>query len=84
MTENDITIDGDMVFVLATSQRKCFNMTIIDDDEIEDRESFHFTLETLNNSLPDFQLNDYLRITVIDNDGQFVPVMTCDFIPVFH
>ena len=46
MTENDITIDGDMVF-MKTGQRKCFNVTAIDDDEIEYRESFYFTLGTL-------------------------------------
>ena len=84
MTENDITIDGDMVF-MKSGQRKCFNVTAIDDDEIEYRESFYFTLGTLNNSLSDFQFNDSLRITVIDNDGQLCPWHDmCHFIPVFQ
>ena len=56
---------------MATGDRKCFNVTIIDDGELEQTyESFYFTVDALNTSLRNNHFFDQFRIYVYDNEGQ--------------
>ena len=57
-------------FTLATGDRRCFNVTIVDDDEIEYNEGFGFWFEPVNTSLPYYYFYDYTQIIVRDNEGQ--------------
>ena len=57
---------------MATGDRKCFNVTIVDDGELERTESFYFTVDALNTSLRNNHFFDEFRIYVYDNEGQFL------------
>ena len=58
---------------MATGDRKCFNVTIVDDGELEwPSESFYFTVDALNTSLRNNHFFDQLWIFVYDNEGQFL------------
>ena len=54
---------------MSTGDRMCFNVTIVDDDEIESYESFFFTFDVINDSLAYSYFHDETRIVVIDNEG---------------
>ena len=57
-------------FTLATGDRRCFNVTIVDDDVIEHNEYISFEFDAVNTSLPYYYFYDYTRIIVRDNEGQ--------------
>ena len=68
---DDIIFSGaNSTFTLATGERRCFNVTIVDDDEIEYNEYFGIWVEAVNTSLTCYYFNDYTRIIVRDNEGQ--------------
>ena len=68
---NDIIFSAaNSMFTLATAERRCFNVTIVDDDEIEYNENIDFSFEPINTSLTYYYFNDYTRITIRDNEGQ--------------
>ena len=54
---------------MSTGDRMCFNVTIVDDDEIESNEYFPFTFDAINDSLAYSYFRDRTRIVVIDNEG---------------
>lgn len=58
------------VFSLAIGDRMCFNVTIVDDEEIEYDQSFGFSFYALNQSLQYQHFYDYTRIRIRDNDGE--------------
>ena len=58
------------MFTLATGDRRCFNVTIVDDDVIEYDEGYNFWVEAINTSLPYYYFYDYTQIIVRDNEGQ--------------
>ena len=58
------------MFTLATGERRCFNVTIVDDDEIETNENFRFEFEVVNTSLTRYSFHDATQIIVRDNEGQ--------------
>ena len=47
--------------------KDCFNVTIVDDNEIESDEIYYFTFKAPNHSLLFF---DYIQIIIRDNEGQ--------------
>ena len=53
---------------MSTGDRMCFNVTIVDDDEIESYEYFYFTFNAINDSLA-YYFYDETRIVVMDNEG---------------
>ena len=64
---DDIIFSGaNSTFTLATGDRRCFNVTIVDDDVIEYDEGFGFEVY----SLTYYYFNDYTKIIVKDNEGQ--------------
>ena len=73
-------------FTLTTGEKICFNITIVDDDEVEEREAFNFYLDATDRYMPAeiFMLfHDYIWIYVLDNDGKLHYYMVskniCDF-----
>ena len=67
---DDIIFSGaNSMFTLATGDRRCFNVTIVDDDEIEYDKSFVFGVKAVNTSLSHYSF-DFIRIYVRDNEGQ--------------
>ena len=61
-------------FSLATGDRMCFNMTIVDDNEFEYRfEYFDFSFDAINNSLTSRPFFDQTRVRVTDNEGKLFP-----------
>ena len=69
-TGGDIIFNTNQVFTLASGERLCFNVTVVDDNEIEYYEAYAFTIVALNRSLPFYQFYDRTRITIRDNEGQ--------------
>ena len=68
---DDIIFSGaNSIFTLATGDRRCFNVTIVDDDEIEYEENFAFEVYAVNTSLTYYYFIDYTQIIVKDNEGQ--------------
>ena len=68
-----ITIDDDIIFnttifTLASGERLCFNVTIVDDNVTEYDEDHHFYFYALNNSIPVYQFLDQTEITIRDNE----------------
>ena len=61
MRETDITINGDTQFMLTIGSRKCFNVTIIDDDEPEETEYFHLRARAPNNGTRVVECNLYYK-----------------------
>ena len=57
-------------FTLSSGGRTCFNVTVIDDDEFEYRESYYFYLH-LNNGTYHVYNYDRTYISIIDNDGKW-------------
>ena len=53
----------------------CFNVTIVDDEEIEYDESFGFSFDALNQSLQYEHFYDYTRIRIRDNEGELYHLM---------
>ena len=59
------------MFTLATGDRRCFNVTIVDDDVIEYDGGRVFEVDAVNtSSLPYYYFYDYTQIYVRDNEGQ--------------
>ena len=69
-TGDDIIFNTSTIFTMAVGERLCFNVTIVDDDEIEYDEYHGFSFEALNDSLPFHHFYDYTRIIIRDNEGQ--------------
>ena len=68
---DDIIFSGaNSTFTLATGDRRCFNVTIVDDAVIEYDENFSFEVDAVNTSLTYEYFYDYTRIIVRDNEGQ--------------
>ena len=63
----DIIFNASTVFTLASGEKICFNVTIVDDDEIEYVESYFFELD---DSLFYYHFYDYTQIVIRDNEGQ--------------
>ena len=58
------------MFTLATGDRRCFNVTIVDDDDIEYDKSFVFGVKAVNTSLTRYYFSAFIWIYVRDNEGQ--------------
>ena len=68
---DDIIFSGaNSTFTLATGDRRCFNATIVDDDEIEYNENIYFSFEPVNTSLTYYYFFDVTQISIRDNEGQ--------------
>ena len=67
---DDIIFNTSTIFTLAVGERLCFNVTIVDDNEIEYDEHYGFSFEALNDSHPYYLFYDYTRIIIRDNEGQ--------------
>ena len=52
---------------MTTGDRKCFNVTIVDDDKIDNNENVYFRLRSVNTSISFY---DSTQIIVRDNEGQ--------------
>ena len=61
------------MFTMSTGERLCFNVTIVDDNEIESDEIYYFTFKAPNHSLLFF---DYIQIIIRDNEGQKLYIQT--------
>ena len=55
------------IFTMTTGDRKCFNVTVVDDDELDRNENVYFRLRGVNTSISFY---DSTQITVRDNEGQ--------------
>ena len=68
---DDIIFSGaNSTFTMATGDRRCFNVTIVDDDMIKYDGVFEFEVDAVNTSLPYYYFRDNTRIIVRDNEGQ--------------
>ena len=68
---DDIIFSGaNSTFTLATGDRRCFNVTIVDDDLIEYDGGGRFEVDAVNTSLPYYYFRDNTQIIVRDNEGQ--------------
>ena len=57
---------------MVTGDRKCFNLTIVDDDQLEPpTESFYFAFDALNNSIRNNHFFGPIYIYIQDDEGQF-------------
>ena len=63
----DIILNNSTMFTMSTGERLCFNVTIVDDNEIESDEHYYFTFKAPNHSLLFY---DYTQIIIRDNEGQ--------------
>ena len=54
------------------THRQCFNVTIIDDDVLEDIENFFLILSVENSTIPVTTSPDTSEVEIIDNDGRTV------------
>ena len=53
-----------------STHRQCFNVTIIDDDNLEDTERFSFNLTLVGDStVPVNVIPDVSTVEITDNDG---------------
>ena len=57
---------------MATGDRKCFNLTIVDDDQLEPTTvSYYFAFDALNDSIRNNHFFDRTYIYIQDNEGLF-------------
>ena len=57
---------------MATGDKKCFNLTIVDDDQLEPTtESYYFAFDALNSSIRNNLFFGPINIYIRDNEGQF-------------
>ncbi len=60
--------------VIGSGERRCVNVTIIDDDSAERMETFTVSLTSANSELQPFQAT----VTIMDNDGTLLySIYTC-------
>ena len=53
-----------------STHRQCFNVTIIDDDNLEDTERFSFNLTLVGDSIVPVNVIPYVStVEITDNDG---------------
>ena len=77
--ENDyteITSDNNPLVPFTSdpsTHRQCFNVTITDDEAIEEVETFIFSLIVVENTIPVTVRPDSSEVEIIDNDG----MVTC-------
>ena len=57
-------------FTLSFGDRICFDVIVVDDNEIEDQESYSFYVRPQSGSNT-AQLHDYTHIIIVDNEGKF-------------
>ena len=74
LTESGMDYDGISVILLfaACQRRSCVNVTIIDDEMLENTESFNFTLERTTGLSDRITLDPVDGVVeIIDDDGMF-------------
>ena len=79
LTESGMDYDGINVILLfaACQRRSCVNVTIIDDEMLENTESFNFTLERTTGLSDRITLDPVDGVVeIIDDDGMFVSSIT--------
>ena len=69
-------------FTISTGSRRCFDVMIVDDDEIERPEYFGFHIHLQTGVDPHF--SDFTQINIRDNDGQFHLHATCIIFPAVY
>ena len=68
---DDIIFSGaNSTLTLATGDKRCFNVTIVDDDVIEYDEYFGFEVYAVNTSVAYYYFYDNTQIIVRDTEGQ--------------